>query len=255
MPPLLFILALVGGMAIVVALTHISLLIISFSKWEREPRAYQCDNKITTKSDESPAAKQQSVGAATDLSALIDTIRAEGRANRAEEKREDDAKTFRELVTIVLIGATLFAVCWQVYEMVQVYDPIRAQADEAKRSADAAAKQAESAERAFIQAQRAWIGPRNATIVGDVVVGKPVEIVFAYENSGHEPGVDFRAYAEPIRMSGDDDAKVRGVIQKNLEACRASVAWEGGSVVFPSVGGFGSGYLTGRNLAGYRCPR
>ena len=57
------------------------------------------------------------------------------------------------------------------------------------------------------------------------------------------------------RMFGDDDAKVRGVIQKNLEACRASVAWEGGSVVFPSVGGFGSGYLTGRNLAGYRCPR
>jgi hypothetical protein len=66
-------------------------------------------------------------GLSPDFKALIHTIRREGRAYRKEEQREDRAKRFREWITIALIALTFIAVCYQVHEIIKVYDPIRDQ--------------------------------------------------------------------------------------------------------------------------------
>lgn len=71
-----------------------------------------------------------------DFTALIDAIKAEGSTYRREEKSEDSRKSFREWVTVVLLGFTLVAVCFQVNEMIKVYEPIKTQAEAAKHSTD-----------------------------------------------------------------------------------------------------------------------
>src|SRR5690348_3124680 len=81
-----------------------------------------------------------------DLSALIDVIREEGHAYRKEEQLEDSGKKVREWITIGLIALTLIAVGWQVYEMVKVYEPIKAQAEASQRAAEAATKQSENSD-------------------------------------------------------------------------------------------------------------
>jgi hypothetical protein len=70
---------------------------------------------------------------APDFEALIETIREEGRANRALERREDRTKVFREWLTITLVAFTLLAIVWQVREMIRVYEPIKEQADATAR--------------------------------------------------------------------------------------------------------------------------
>ena len=57
--------------------------------------------------------------------ALIKAINEEGRANRDEERREDQHKRLVDITTIILLALTAFAVFRQVHEMVKVYDPIR----------------------------------------------------------------------------------------------------------------------------------
>jgi|ERR1700719_3583395 uncharacterized protein YecT (DUF1311 family) len=127
------------------------------------------------------------------FSSLIETIRDEGRAYRKEEQREDQGKRFREWITIILITMTFAAVCYQVYEMIKVYEPIREQAEAAKsaanatkRAADAAttqseiatkqaeisARQAENSDKALVQSQRAWIGPRDRDLKLNQSLGK-----------------------------------------------------------------------------------
>src|ERR1700680_3177278 len=69
---------------------------------------------------------------------LIKTIESEGRAYRKEEQDEDRGKKRREWITIVLIALTFIAVCYQVYEMIKVYEPIREQAEASRIAADAA---------------------------------------------------------------------------------------------------------------------
>jgi hypothetical protein len=174
-----------------------------------------------------------------DFVALIDAIAAEGRANRTEEKDEDRGARRREITTITLLAITVGLVGWQIYEMIKVYEPIKTQAEAAKASAAAATAQSVSSENALIQAQRAWIGPRAASITAELAIGKPIETTFTYENSGHEPGVDFHPYAEAVRMIVAGDQVAAQTIQQDLGACRDSTDWQGGSVVFPSSGGIG----------------
>lgn len=59
-----------------------------------------------------------------DMLALIEAIKREGNSFRQEEVREERAKNVREWTTIILVGCTLVAVCWQVFEMIKVYAPI-----------------------------------------------------------------------------------------------------------------------------------
>ena len=72
--------------------------------------------------------------------ALIDAIRAEGRAGRQEEQSEDRAKSRRKWITIWLLAFNLAALCWQVREMITMYEPIREQAQAQQQAANAALK-------------------------------------------------------------------------------------------------------------------
>jgi hypothetical protein len=61
------------------------------------------------------ASKNINPSSSSDFAALIDAIKTEGRAIR-----EDDAKAWREWLNIILLSSTLFAISWQVYEMIKV---------------------------------------------------------------------------------------------------------------------------------------
>jgi hypothetical protein len=128
--------------------------------------------EITADKEERTHGNDYQNGPSADFVALIETITAEGRAYRKEEQREDRGKKFREWVTIILIGMTFGAVCYQVYEMIKVYEPIKDQAKAATEQATAAGIQAENAKQSvatardsMIAAQRAWVGPISASIV------------------------------------------------------------------------------------------
>jgi hypothetical protein len=109
----------------------------------------------------------------------MDTIAAQGQANRKEEKREDDDKKFREWITIILWGVTIYFLNRQVDEMQRTFDPI-------KVSADATVTLADASNKTVVAAQRAWLGAIDAAIVrsdnSTVIKG-----TVTYVNSGHEP--------------------------------------------------------------------
>jgi hypothetical protein len=186
-----------------------------------------------------------------DFEALITTIRQEGRAYRKEEQREDRGKQFREWITIVLIGLTFAAVCYQVFEMIKVYEPIREQAEAAKQSADATTRAADAAtqqseiatlqsnnsDRALILAQRAWVGPTIAAIEAAPEIGKPLKISIQYANSGREPALNFIYAGDVFAATAADEAN--GVITAKVNAafkgCAAATTLRSGQVVFPTV--------------------
>ncbi|HXL12579.1 MAG TPA: hypothetical protein VN941_01270 [Bradyrhizobium sp.] len=191
-----------------------------------------------------------------DFAALIDTIKDEGSAYRKEEQREDRGKRFREYITIFLIAATFTAVCYQVYEMIKVYEPIREQAEasgkqaiEAKRAADAtvkaaeaaikqseiAAKQAEYAEKSLTQAQRAWIGPTNASFVTEPKVGEPLDIAIFYQNSGREPALNF-SYEADLFPVGEQSSEFGNRVVPFMTKCLERNTLQPGQVVYPSSG-------------------
>ena len=244
MHPFLFILSIIAAGFVIVALTHISLLILS-SCSERQRQRYVNDghNKITGNPPENDTKSDQNVSRALDFTALIDTIKAEGRAYREEETREDHTGAIREWVTILVVAFTFVAVCWQVYEMVQVYEPIRQQAEAAAVAADAAIKQSASSEAALIQSQRAWVGPQNASLASEPMVGKPLEITITYNNYGHGPASGLVWSIEPFIMHAGEDAAAFAKMTNVMTECRERTMWPGGAIAYPGVGGFGaSGY-------------
>lgn len=188
-------------------------------------------------------------GASPDFVALINTIRREGRAYRKEEQREDSGKRFREWITIVLIAMTFIAVCYQVHEMIKVYDPIRDQAiaanESAKatnRSASASATVAEDSERSLVASSRAWVGPTDAKITsGAPAVGQPVKVVISVRNSGREPARDFRWIPTKIVSSKSDEGTLSQKVDTNLRFCLGTPSQKFGQVIYPT-GGFGDGF-------------
>jgi hypothetical protein len=138
--------------------------------------------KIAGDPDTSESYGYNLAGVSPDFAALINAIRNEAKANRREEQREDRGKALREKITIGLIAATLTAVAWQVREMIKVYEPVKEQADAAKKQADISAK-------AVTSASRAWLGPLTATI-NSVQKDKGLEGIVQYQNTGREPAID-----------------------------------------------------------------
>lgn len=184
-----------------------------------------------------------------DFVALIAALKEEGLASRAEERREDSAKRFREWITIILLLATVIAVGWQVNEMIKVYGPIKDQAEAQQRAADAAKaqsvaanKQTENTGKALEQGQRAWVGPGSATIDAAPTVGKPIIASITYQNTGREPARDFIYNANPIAVSASDDAdgKLAAQISQYMKRCFATPSRENAGVVYPSTGFGGS---------------
>ena len=148
---------------------------------------------IATSSQTDDGAESIPYRASPDFSALIDTIRAEGRAYRAEEKSEDIWGKVLEIITIVVLAATLgalvatyYAIRDQVREMAKVYTPIETQANATKDMAEAS-----------VNAQRAWIGGYDASLIGalnpdgvtyqKISAGKTFSVRMQYRNAGGEP--------------------------------------------------------------------
>jgi hypothetical protein len=242
MSPFLFVIALIAAGVWIVAFTHIALLLRSRTKWNRNRRVDQSHDEIAGHAQEGHGSQDKDGGPSANFTALINTINAQGRANRAEEKREDDAKQFREYVTIILIACTLLALSWQVYEMIEVYTPIETQAVAAKEAASAALAQSKSFEEATIQAQRAWVGPRNATLSQEPKVGEPFDIVVSYDNSGREPALGFIDLVAPIPQIGDNDPDALERIESTMKDCQNWKIWKGGAVVYPNTAAFSNGY-------------
>ena len=171
-------------------------------------------------------------------------IATEGQARRAEAARQDRGKVLREWVAvvllglaIVLLGATVVGVYWQVREMIALSGPIRDQAEAAKKTAEAAVRLSEAAEQSLLAVHRAWVAPRLAYFLAEPVVGKPVEMSIEYRNSGHEPadGVvgEFKALAmRPSEL--DDGSEARSKMSAFAEQCQNSSQWSGGIVVYPT---------------------
>lgn len=179
------------------------------------------------------------------VSRLIKTIEAEGRAYRKEEQDEDRGKKWREWITIILIAFTFVAVCYQVYEMIKVYEPIKEQAEASKIAADAATaqskiatKQSENSEKALVQAQRAWVGPSNVRIDGAVEIGKPISIVVDYTNSGKEPALNFVPAIDYFPTTTEEDANGAVIAKTNayFKGCKDVTSLRPGQVIFPNAG-------------------
>jgi phage pi2 protein 07 len=224
---------------------------------DQESRREQKEGKTTKNEQADPSAN---------FTTLIKAIKDEGVAYRKEEQREDRGKKFREWVTIGVISVTFVAICWQVHEMIKVYEPIRLQAEAARlqaeaaqksadaaarsaeaaksqsetmtRQAETAAKQADTAAQAIIGSQRAWVGPTNASFASEPAIGKEIEILVQYQNTGREPALNFVANALPYTASlaEDADGTVTRKLSQDMESCKAIKTWQGGSVAYPSTG-------------------
>jgi hypothetical protein len=192
-----------------------------------------------------------------DFEALIKAISVEGRANRAEEKREDRGKTRRERATIFLLALTCGAILWQVHEMIKVYGPIKDQADAAKLSADAAkvaseaataqgaamtsqsevAKSAaETAQQNMVAAQRAWVGPVSARLDGVLTKGHDIDIVITYVNTGREPARALTSTTDQFVADVKDNETLSKRVDNDLAECEAASGVAATEVVYPAVG-------------------
>ncbi len=215
-----------------------------------------------------------------DIAALIKAIKDEGIAYRREERREDFGKARRERITIVLITLTFLAVCYQVYEMIKVYEPIHAQAiasgkqaeasdkaagatvraaDATAKAADAAVKQseiatrqAENSNKAVAQSQRAWVGPRNARSDRSPELNKDFSAIIEYQNSGREPAIETTFDSDIFVATNDTSHLLEATarISKFISECKTRWTPTQATVVFPSVGGFGGGYQMTKALLG-----
>ncbi len=211
-------------------------------------------------------AELEQKASSPDFIALIDTIRAEGSANRKEESREDRGKRFREYLTLVFIIATTAGVFYQAYifsgqltEMkssgeqtglliganAKLAEATAKQADAAEQQAKATSEAVEVSKESLIVGGRAWVGPHTAKITSPIEIGKPIELAIEYANTGREPALDF-SYTVDTFLSSEAEEK-RGTslarVSLALNECRSREDVSGGQVVFPSTG-FSSYNLT-----------
>ena len=84
-------------------------------------------------------------GPSPDFAALIDAIGREGQANRAEEKREDRGKSFREWLTLIFIVATTSGVFYQAHIFAQQRDEMHTASEQTAELIKTNAKLAEIA--------------------------------------------------------------------------------------------------------------
>lgn len=208
-----------------------------------------------------------------DAAALIEVLKAEGLAFRSEEKREDRGKTAREWITITVISLTLVAVCWQVKEMIKVYDPIKDQADATKTLATGTADQAKAladqsaasvaqaqaaklqgevavtaaqiSQKAFIASQRAWVGPTNAFAEAEPKAGELWKLVVTYQNSGRDPAKAFTYTTSWITNTAEQNihasSSALDFTSHYKDECMRRSASPGGQVVYPGSS-FGTPY-------------
>ena len=200
------------------------------------------------------------------ITAVNRTLADQGGANRREERREDTGNKWLQALTLAFVIATTIGIFWQasifnsqLNEMKnassQTGQLVEANAKLAQAATDqaaAAAKQADATDKEaaavdenaqishenMILAQRAWVGPNNAAFSAEPTVGKPVEIMVTYQNTGREPALNFLYFGDPFPATpaDDSDGTVSRKVGEYLEACKANKEWKGGSVAYPSTG-------------------
>jgi hypothetical protein len=177
-----------------------------------------------------------------DFLALIHAIRAEGRRNRREERREDRGKKSREIVTIILLGLTFAAIAWQVHEMIKVYGPIKEQADAEQKSAAAVAATASASVEQIEemrQSARAWVGPMDASIETAPKVGVALEGIVKYQNSGKTPATGFEINSLDLftfTKGEDQSGAITARISADTSTCMGYLANQDAGVVYPTTG-------------------
>lgn len=200
------------------------------------------------------------------ITAVNLTLADQGVANLSDERREDTGNKWLQGLTLAFVIATTIGIFWQasifnsqLNEMKnassQTGQLIEANAKLAQAATDqaaAAAKQADATDKEatamaenaqishenMILAQRAWVGPSNATFSAEPTIGKPIEIVITYQNTGREPALNFLYFGDPFPVTTAEDASgaVSRKVGEYLEACKANKEWQAGSVVYPSTG-------------------
>jgi hypothetical protein len=223
---------------LIVSCSHISLLILSATKWKRQADVYRGYDEVACQNKKSAPAQDDSIGTAADLSALINAIKAEGQANRDEERAEDDAGKLREWLTIALIAMTLIAIGWQVIEMIKVYDPISEQA----KGINAQLKEMQTS-------SRAWVGSIGAQVKGKPSIGNDLAITIQYQNLGREPARNFNNSAingPPYSVANTSFASgfFNEAFTDSAQACLLLPDANGGQIVYPSSGAIGGASYT-----------
>jgi len=179
----------------------------------------------------------------TAINALSDAQKAQTSSEDRNEKKDraiSVATLALVFLTVVFTFLTWIVLSGQLEEMKKLYEPARQQAEAAKTAADAATKQSQNTERAIIEGQRAWVGPISAKIDGTVELGKPVKVVIGIQNTGREPGKNFRFIPEPDYAT-DQDSAVDQRIATTLRFCMRMPSLAYGQVIYPSSG-FGTGF-------------
>jgi hypothetical protein len=104
---------------------------------------------------------------------------------------------------------------------------------------------AEMAQQAFIASQRAWLGPNSAKLNEAPVVGKKVDVVITYHNTGREPARNVAWITNTFAATPEEDTN--GITSLKmidfLMNCHRLQERESGQVVYPSTG-FGSSMLS-----------
>jgi hypothetical protein len=187
------------GLAAVMGITAAAIYI---TEWFRSGAPGRLDQP-ESQPDTTPPTEDNPNSPSPDFAALIDAMRAEGRAGRAEEKREDGGKKLRDWITILLLGFTAFVVKCQVDEMAKVYGPIKDQADATQKS--------------LVATQRAWLDVKFSSFHGPIVFdknGAAVVIDILVENVGHSPALNIWYIADVMPYSD-------GVIGAQKSLCDA----------------------------------
>lgn len=193
----------VGGIAIV-CLAGAGLFSSTHPIEHQEVRGDETDEH-----DDAQQNTADSGSTSSDFVALIHAITTEGRANRAEQHEEDSKKQRREIITIFIIAATLFAVCLQVHEMVKVYQPIEKQAQATSDQIKVIQGQLNVME----AGQRPWI-KANPAESGPLVIQKNIftlKLQFKITNIGNLPAKYIRISADIINSDMKAQFKKRGL--------------------------------------------
>jgi hypothetical protein len=251
------------GIGIVISFAlGVSLAWLLFNRLQRQSKNAS-DEEVAPYEQEWKSGGDDQNSFSAGISALIHAIRYEGRANRREERREDSGKAFREKLTIGLIALTLFAVGWQVREMVRVYEPIKEQADAAQKSAEAASRAAAASNEqagalkreaeaigkqaaaaidaskatndSMVAAQRAWVGPQNASFAAEPKVGNDIDATIQYLNTGREPATGFSYALDPFAVA-EQSPQFGARVTPFMTKCFQTKEITPGQVVYASTG-------------------
>ena len=105
-----------GQVLLLVAVAAIIVSIWLTSERQANRRFQEDDRR---RQPEPPRQEDVNQRPAADFAALIDTIHNEASANRNQEKREDSGQQFRDYVTLFILVATLVALSWTCYAIIQ----------------------------------------------------------------------------------------------------------------------------------------